>query len=126
MGSLPLSGITSSEMSWEELPTENVIFIIIKKDGRTHNLYGWDNYWINGNQYGVFNNVGELGLEEEQNRLDGGYQEVVYDGLMDIYYEWADSCVLIGEKTNKDGLHILKGVMIPDNEAQELGILWVF
>jgi len=123
LGSLPLSSITSSEMSWENLPIENVIFVMVKKDGMIHTLKGYDNYWVNGNEYGCFNNTGQLAIDEETNRLLEGYTEIQYEGLMDCYYNWDDDCRFMGEKSDKNGLHILKGVMIPDDEARQIGLI---
>lgn len=122
-GSLKLHSITSKDMPWNELPTENVIFVIVKKDGMSHILHGYDNYWVNNKEYGCFNNTGELAIIEKNKRIEEGRQEIEYVGLMDCYFSWDLKSEYMGEKYDKNGLHILKGVMIPDNEAKELGLL---
>lgn len=115
--------ITSDEMSWEELPIENVIEVDIINGSFKHTLRGFDNYWLLGNLYGMFNNTGSLATEEERHREEAGHQEVVYEGEMEVAYSWEDSHIKLDTIPNISNVHIISGVMIPDDHAKVLGLI---
>jgi hypothetical protein len=122
-GTLELDEITSNDMAWEELPTSNVIEVDILKDGYRHTLRGMDNYWLSGSYYGMFNNTGSLALYEEEQRRLNGHQEVEYGGTTPITYKWETTHIKVEETVNLTLIHILSGVMVPDEHAREFGLI---
>jgi hypothetical protein len=123
-GQLPLVEATSEDYSWEDLPIDNVIQMEIKKGDCTHVIGGFDNFWMSGSHYGVFNNTGSLGEYEALQRLENGHEQVYYEGAQAIMYDWDQDHINMGEifpDTTK--VHILKGVMIPDDQAREIGLI---
>lgn len=122
-GTTQLEEVTSTQLSWEELPTENVIEVEITKNGYTHILRGMDNYWISGYTYGMFNNTGSLAIEEEESRNQNGHQEVIYEGDGWVEYQWETTHIRLTEQSNSPNKHTLKGVMIPDEHAKLFGLI---
>jgi len=121
-GTLELDEITSNDMEWEELPTFNVIEVDILKDDKRHTLRGMDNYWLSGSYYGMFNNTGSIGTEEEEHRNQNGHQEVQYEGEEWVTYNWETEHIKVQTPISTN-LHILTGVMIPDEHAREFGLI---
>jgi hypothetical protein len=116
--------ITSQELNWVDLPKFNVIDVEIVKGNKKHILKGYDNYWIDGFLYGCFNNTGELGEQEEQNRLNNGHLEVVYEGLQSATYQWENEHIFIDDyEVDKDLIYYIEGIMLPDEIAIQIGIL---
>lgn len=122
-GSLPLTYISSSQQSFETIPTDNVISLTVTSASYSHTLTGYDNYWLSGSSYGAFNNTGSLAEQEEQARLEAGYQEVTYVGLQSCKYTWETEHIFDGEISAPNNVNILTGIMIPDEEAQQIGLL---
>lgn len=122
-GSLPLTYISSSQQSFETIPTDNVISLTVTSASYSHTLTGYDNYWLSGSSYGAFNNTGSLAEQEEQARLEAGYQEVTYVGLQSCKYTWETEHIFDGEISTPKNVTILTGIMIPDEEAQQIGLL---
>ena len=122
-GSLPLVYISSSQQSYESVETGSVISLTVSNNGYSHTLHGLDYYWVSGSEYGAFNATGPQASIEEQNRLDGGYQEVVYEGIMKCRYRWETEHEYLGELDAPAGCRILEGVMISDEEAQQIGLI---
>ena len=123
LGSLPLTYISSSQQSFDTIPTDNVISLTITSASYSHTLTGYDNYWMSGSSYGAFNNTGSLAEQEEQARLESGYQEVVYEGIQSCKYTWDTEHTFDGEIAAPNDAIILTGVMISDAEAQQIGLL---
>lgn len=123
-GSLPLVKVTSQEMSWQNVPIDGVIKIKITKNGYSQILQGMDHYWINGNEFGSFNSIGNTAIQEAKTRERKKHKEIYYSGLTAVYYNW-DNNELISNKEQfpVDSTKILNGIMIPDLEAIKLGIL---
>jgi hypothetical protein len=122
-GTTQLEEVTSTQLSWEELPTENIVDVEITNGEYTHILRGMDNYWISGSTYGMFNNTGSLAIEEEELRNQNGHQEVVYEGEEWVEYEWSDVHIRLTQQSNSPNKYILKGVMIPDEHAILFGLI---
>lgn len=122
-GGLPLFVVTSEDMEWENLPKENVVEVDIIKDVNTHTLRGFDNYWLNNNTYGMFNNIGEIGSQEEDERSKLGFQEIKYEGEQYVNYEWADKHIRVYDDIYLKGTPTLSGVMIPDEDAKKIGLI---
>lgn len=124
-GSLPLTSISSDQMSFNDLPNEGVVYVDIINDGCKHRLQGMDNYWVDvdNSYYGMFNNTGELGEFEKQNREINNHQEIDYVGLSCVAYTWFDEHQFIGSFLPTGDIQIIKGIMLSDTIAKELGIL---
>ena len=122
-GSLPLTYIDSSQQSFDTLPTHGVISLTATSGSYSHTLTGYDNYWLSGSSYGAFNNTGSVAEQEETARLDGGYQEVVYEGMQMCKYTWETEHMFDGELPAPDNVTVIVGVMVSDEEAQQIGLL---
>jgi hypothetical protein len=123
-GELPLISISSDDMEWYELPQTGVVDVFIEHGGYSHLLSGVDNYWLSGNFYGWYNNTGSLGEWEEEQRRVNGHEQVVYEGSMMMVFEWEDpeQHLVIGEYI-PENVHVISGVMLPDELARELGMI---
>lgn len=106
-GSLPLDVITSDECGWDDLPKSGVVDVTVTDGKYSHTLQGMDYYWIDGNTYGMFND-------------DSNFD--IYEGEQAVAYEFSDNGH-VKLKYAYTPNHILEGVMLPDNVAQEIGLL---
>jgi hypothetical protein len=123
-GGLPLDIITSNDCNWNDLPTDNVIYVRIHWNGYTHILCGMDYYWFdNDKTYGLFNATGQEAIDDENKRMEDGHQEVVYEGPNKFCFKFDDRHIDLGELDPFEGVHILKGVMMPDDEARLIGLI---
>jgi len=122
-GSLPLTYTSSSQQTYEQVANDNVISITISSASYSHTLQGFDYYWISGSEYGAFNATGSLAVQEEEARREAGYQEVVYEGVMKCRYRWNTQHESLGEQDAPTACKILNGIMIPDDDAREIGLL---
>lgn len=123
-GSLPLQEISSEDMDYNDLPKKNVVEVFVQHEKYSHTMRGMDFYWIHENFYGMFNRTGEEAKIEEQNRLEAGHEQIIYEGKNCVKWEWSDQGHLFFEDQGPpDDIHILEGIMIPDDQAKEIGIL---
>ena len=120
---LPLIKYSSIDYSYDDLPEDGLVMINIIKGDYNHLIYGMDNYWIDNNKYGMFNNTGELAeLEEEQRRLNGN-QEVEYIGYSNVAWSWDEQHIFLNDYQFDENIKVIKGIMLPDNIAKEIGLI---
>ncbi len=90
-------------------PSGGVTRIYIRRGAETMILSGFDNYWIGGERFGLFN--------DEEN-FDW------YEGEQSAGWCWPE-----GNNPRRDDLPIpddaimWRGVMLPDDQAKEVGLL---
>ena len=90
-------------------PTNGITRIYVRRGAETMVLSGFDNYWVAGDRFGIFN--------DEEN-FDW------YEGEQSAGYRWPE-----GENAHRDdspipaGAKLWRGVMLPDDEAKEVGLL---
>jgi hypothetical protein len=123
--SLPLVEVTSDEMEWNELVVDGVIEVDVINGRYMHTLSGMDYYWISGSRYGMFNETGSIAEIEANIRLNNGHEQVYYSsGSNARMLDWENEHIDMGDIfPDKDTTHILKGVMITDDEAREIGLI---
>ena len=89
-------------------PTNGVTRIYVRRGAETMILSGRDNYWVHGERFGCFN--------DEENYHRWGRQESAW--------RWPE-----GENPQRiedplpAGAKLWRGVMLPDAEAKEVGLL---
>jgi hypothetical protein len=121
---LPLVEITSNDMNWDELPVNGVIEVDVINGRYKHTLSGMDYYWISGSKYGMFNETGSVAEIEANIRLNNGHEQVYYSGSNARMLDWEGEHIDMGEIfPDNSTTHILKGVMITDDEAREIGLI---
>ena len=101
----------SGEFEWADLPTEDVLWVDVRDGGFHHRLSGFDNYWVHDDAFGVFNdpeNWGWYGGDPKRQAFA---------------WEWTG----VGSRTVRpgvpDGARVLRGVLVPDEVAWELGLM---
>jgi hypothetical protein len=105
-GSLPLTRVDDSDMDWNDLPVDGVVFVTVYHDGYRHQMRGYDNYWVDRDQFGCFN---------DQNSPFGA----PYAGqrwMCDWNQTWTN-------RNPPRNVHVLRGVMLTDDVADEIGLL---
>ena len=107
----PLVSLDGEVGAWRKAPPEGVVNVHISQGDSRHTLRGMDNYWIHeeSRTYGMFNDEGSEG----------------YEGVMSVAWSWEsqDQHVPLEDTTPPQGVHIIRGVMLPDEYAKELGLL---
>lgn len=102
---------------WAKLPTQGklqpdwgIVRVRIFYGHYEHVLLGMDAYWLGEGVYGMLN--------DPENRA-------WYDGAQSIAYAWPtiDQQTPLADATPPAGVHIVRGVMLPDWQARQLGIL---
>ena len=91
--------------AWEELPQENVLWVDVWDAGYHQCLGGMDNYWLTGNLFGLFN---------DPENADW------YSGRQAIAYRWTGTGSEEIEPNAPPGVHVLRGVMLPDDLWDEV------
>lgn len=117
-----LVSFSSKEYDWDSIPNKNVLWVEITDGKYVHRLLGMDNYWVSGDTYGMFNNVGDIAEIEKQLRLENNHQEIQYTGYQAVYFKWNDDSQY---RVNfiPTNIRYIEGVMIPDDKAIELGLI---
>lgn len=96
-------------MSWGRLPSTGVVQVDIHVDGRRMGLRGMDNYWLSGRAFGSFN---------DPENAD------IYDGPQAVAWRiQGGQVVRLGEKYPPSSAHVLRGVQLPDDVAETIGLL---
>lgn len=108
-GGLPLITRSSSENTWDDLPEDGVIWVDVHFEGKSIRMGGMDYYWVDGLSCGVFNSPENYDW---------------YEGNQILRWTWVpgENQTRDYEKPNKN-VKILTGIMIPDDEAQKLGLI---
>jgi hypothetical protein len=108
----PVSTRCRAHGSWAELPTEGVVRVHLRHGEYSHTLQGMDNYWLaeEHHTYGMFNDPENAAW---------------YEGRQAVAWAWPtpETCVSIANTDPPQGAHILRGVMLPDDLAREIGLL---
>ena len=90
-------------------PTDGVTRVYLSRGDETMILSGFDNYWVHEDRFGIFNDEENFGW---------------YEGEQSAGYRWPE-----GENAHRDdspipaGAKLWRGVMLPDDEAKEVGLL---
>ena len=100
--------ITNRDMRWGDLPTDGVLWVDVTRDGYRHRLSGHDNYWVHGDAFGVFN-------DPENAAWYGGAQATAW--------RWTGSGSESIDPVVPRHARVLRGVLVPDDVARELGLL---
>jgi hypothetical protein len=93
------------------MPVDNVLWVDINYKGWRRRLNGADNYWVDpaNLQYGVYNDT---------------ENDAWYLGLDPSAYQTGDNGETdLGATTPGAGVHVIKGVYLPDAEAITLGLI---
>ena len=93
---------------WRDYPVEGVLWADLWQNGYHTRLVGLDNYWLHGDAFGVFN---------DPENYDW------YPGKQAMAFRWTGAGSEEIEPVVPPGAHVLRGVMVPDEVARELGIL---
>lgn len=106
---LPLVWRSSEQHSWDDLPTDGVVWVDVTRNGQTMRLSGFDNYWIHGTRFGLFNDPENWAW---------------YPGAQSLAFDWSghDPVVLV-DTFAPTTAHVLAGVLIPDEAARAIGLL---
>jgi len=96
--------------NWRLYPVDNVLWVDIERDGLRQRLQGMDNYWVDGHRFGMFNDF---------------ENEWLYEGVQHIAYIWPLGAAMkrVPGLVRSLDAHILRGVMVPDETARQLGLL---
>ena len=100
--------ITNRDMRWGDLPTENVVWVDVMRDGYRHRLQGFDNYWVHDDAFGVFNDPENAAW---------------YPGAQALAWRWTGAGSEVIAPVVPPFAHVLRGVLLPDEVARELGLL---
>ena len=107
----PLKSINGEPGAWRQTPTEGVVNVHVWRGDKKHIMRGMDNYWIHeeSSTYGMFNDPDSQG----------------YEGVMSAAWSWAEpeQHIRLGNTTPPAGSHVIRGIMLPDSYARELGLL---
>jgi hypothetical protein len=106
------STFSSDQGSWSDARVDGVLWVDVEHQGYRHRLVGHDYYWVDGRQFGVFNDPSNWdwygGSTQNQYKawrwVEGGSEEV-------------------RPATVPLGAHVLEGVTVPDEVAWDLGLL---
>jgi hypothetical protein len=97
---------------WEALPTQGVVRVHLRHGEYRHTMQGMDNYWLceTCRTYGMFNDPENAAW---------------YEGQQALAWAWPtpDAHAPIANPRPPKRAHILRGVMLPDPIARELGLL---
>lgn len=113
-GNLPLVSFASKDIpnstfvsDWSLLPIEGVIDVHFYFGGLRHTLRGFDNYWLYGQRFGMFN--------DPEN----------YDLGRSVAYEMRNEAGFdrIGEMDCPADAHVLRGITIDDEIAREIRLI---
>jgi hypothetical protein len=98
---------------WRDYPVEGVLWVDVHIGPYTTRLLGNDNYWIDPDacEFGVFN-------DPENAHIYQGRQAAVYR-----YYEEHRVELLSSRRRPKPGVHVVRGVWIPDEDARRVGVI---
>jgi len=108
-GNLPLIEYHSDVWEWSSLPKTGVVYVDVFFANTRHRLQGLDNYWIDGNKFGVFN--------DKEN-------EHIYEGHQSMTYKIEnDEEICTGEGYPDPSVYTIAGVMLDDNVAKEVGVV---
>ena len=100
--------VTSDDMPWRDAPTTGVLWVDVMRDGYRHRLSGHDNYWVHDDAFGVFN-------DPENREWYGGAQATAW--------RWTGSGSESIDPVVPRHARVLRGVLVPDDVARELGLL---
>ena len=101
----------STDYLWSDLPTEGVLWVDVRRGGYHHRLVGMDNYWLHGDSFGVFNDPSNWAWY-------GGGPEAQY-----VAWRWVGGGSERIDPSVPEAAHVLRGVLVPDEIAWELGLL---
>lgn len=86
---------------WENMRVEGVLWVEIGN----HRMQGADNYWVHGNYYG--------GFTDPENHY-GGFRMTRWQ---------LDPHKRVKRELPPPEAHVIRGVLIPDDDARELGLI---
>lgn len=96
-------------MRWRHLPTEGVLEVRLYLGSGHQGLRGMDNYWLHGDEFGVFNDPENFSWYQ-------GYQAVTWRLEDGSFVRYAD------EQPPRQA-RVIRGIMVDDDIAREVGIL---
>lgn len=101
----------SDHTRWGALPQDGLLRVRVRRDEYTHTLAGFDNYWLHGISFGVFNDPENLAW---------------YGGNPDAQafaFSWPEEREIVIPAHAPPGAHVVRGVLVPDEVAWELGLM---
>lgn len=103
-----VTNYTWLDTDWWNLP-DRIIYVDLWLDGANHRrrLQGMDNYYLDGRYYGMFN--------DPEN-------EDIYEGLQEVGWHLTAEGQEQGHKHTPGPSQVKKGVMIPQDLAERLGV----
>jgi len=99
----------SERHRWVDLPVEGVLWVDVREGEYHHRLSGFDNYWVFGRSFGVFNDPENLAW------YGGSAQHLAW--------RWTGCGSESVWPNVPDRAHVLRGVLVPDEVAWDLGLL---
>lgn len=103
--------LDSDTHRWANLPVEGVLWVDVQIGRYRHQLRGMDNYWVSGDQFGMFN-------DPENADWYPGPQRVSYRLTGDRRHPYERL-----SKAAPPEAQILRGLMLSDSDAREVGLL---
>jgi len=101
----------SDHTRWGALPQDGLVRVHVRRGEYTHTLVGFDNYWMHGMSFGVFNDTENLAW---------------YGGNPDAQafaFAWPKGGEVVIAPDPPQGAHVVRGVLVPDEAAWELGLM---
>lgn len=105
---LPLAMYESVHYSFLEVPDAIAFVDIIGDNGVLRRLQGMDNYWVSDNRYGMYNDPDNYNI---------------YEGLQAAAYSAEGLFELEIDPQPPEGAVVKRGIMIPDEHAQAIGLI---